>query len=273
MPELPEVETIKNQLNQKIKNATIIKVRYSDVIGSIIKQEFPSLIGKKISHFERHCKVLLVFLDKTHVIQSGLGMSGSWRIWDKITNVPHTHMTIECKLKNKKNIYLAYVDPRRFGKMHYFSLEEWKEKKQKMGVDVSGPNFTIEYLEYCLKKYPDRMIKPYLLDQKFFGGIGNYIACEICARAGIKPQRRCKNIRKYEYPKILEATRSVLEGQIKRNGLTFSGGYSDTTGEKGNGIQDLVVFHQEICGLCHQKTIKKINLSQRGTYYCKECQK
>ena len=273
MPELPEVETIKNQLNEKVENAKILEVAYSDVIGSIIKKDFPSLIGKKITRFERYSKVLLIHLSDTHVIQSGLGMSGSWRLWDKVENVPHTHMTIKCQLKSKKIIYLAYVDPRRFGKMHFFTNDEWIEKKNSMGVDVSSDEFTLDYLEYCLKKYPERQIKPFLLDQKFFGGVGNYIACEICARAGIKPHRRCKNIRKYEYPKILDATKSVLEGQIKRNGLTFSGGYSDTTGSKGEGLIDLVVFHQKSCGMCRKETIKKVVLGQRGTYYCTNCQR
>ncbi len=272
MPELPEVETIKNQLNEKIEDAKILEVTYSDVIGSIIKKDFPLLAGKTITGFERYSKVLLIHINDTHLIQSGLGMSGSWRLWKKIEPVAHTHMTIKCELANKKIIYLAYVDPRRFGKMHFFSNAEWQEKKKSMGVDVSSSEFTVEYLEYCLKKYPERQLKPYLLDQKFFGGIGNYIACEICARAGIKPQRRCKNIRKYEYPRIIEATKSVLEGQIKRNGLTFSGGYADTTGAKGDGLSDLVVFHQQTCGLCGQDTIKKIVLAQRGTYYCTSCQ-
>ena len=185
MPELPEVETIKNQLNQKVENAEVQEVTYSDVIGSIIKEDFPNFVGKIITRFDRYSKVLLIHLDEKYVIQSGLGMSGSWRLWDKIENVPHTHMTIKCELKNKEIIYLAYVDPRRFGKMHFFTNDEWTEKKKSMGVDVSSDEFTLEYLEYCLKKYPERQLKPHLLDQKFFGGVGNYIACEICARAGI----------------------------------------------------------------------------------------
>ena len=202
MPELPEVETIKNQLNEKVENAKILEITYSDVIGSIIKKDFPSLNGKTITRFDRYSKVLLIHLDNTHVIQSGLGMSGSWRLWNQIEDIPHTHMTIKCEV-NKKIVYLAYVDPRRFGKMYFFTNDEWSEKKKSMGVDVSSDEFTLDYLEYCLKKYPARQLKPYLLDQKFFGGIGNYIASEICARAGIRPQRRCKKIRKYEYPKFL----------------------------------------------------------------------
>ena len=138
MPELPEVETIKNQLNHKLENARIIDVSYSSVISSIIKKEFPNLSGKIINRFERYSKVLLIHLDNSHVIQSGLGMSGSWRLWEKKENIPHTHMLIKCELQNKKIIYLAYVDPRRFGKMYFYSSSEWINKKSKMGVDVSS---------------------------------------------------------------------------------------------------------------------------------------
>jgi len=272
MPELPEVETIKNQLNTRLKDAKILDVTYSKVVSSIIKIDFPHLVGITITHFERYSKVLLIHLDNGHVIQSGLGMSGSWRLWDKKEDVPHTHMLIKCRVAPAQSLYLAYVDPRRFGKMHFLSNTQWNDKKKSMGLDVSDSSFNERYLETCLKKYPDRKIKPFLLDQKFFGGIGNYIACEVCARAGIKPQRRCKNIRRYEYKKIIQATKSVLDGQIKRKGMTFSGGYTDTTGSKGEGLNDLVVFHQEVCGLCGERSIKKIIMAQRGTYYCPKCQ-
>ena len=73
--------------------------------------------------------------------------------------------------------------------------------------------------------------------------------------------------------RIILATKSVLEGSIKSNGMTFSGGYADTKGEKGEGVQNLVVFYQKVCGLCKTNTIKKIVLAQRGTYYCPHCQK
>ena len=72
---------------------------------------------------------------------------------------------------------------------------------------------------------------------------------------------------------IAEVTKTVLDQSIEANGMTFSGGYSDTSGEKGAGVQNLVVFYQEICGLCHQSPVKKIVLQTRGTYYCPKCQK
>ena len=111
MPELPEVETIKNQLNESIKNAIVAEVSYSKLIGSIIKKEFPNLLGMKITNFERYSKVLLICLDNKFIIQSGLGMSGSWRLWNEIQEIPHTHMIIKCTLEDNKIIYLAYVDP------------------------------------------------------------------------------------------------------------------------------------------------------------------
>ena len=89
----------------------------------------------------------------------------------------------------------------------FSQLKNGNKKKSTMGIDVSSNEFNIDYLSYCIKKYPERMIKPYLLDQKFFGGVGNYIACEICARAGIKNPQENVKISKYEYQKILDANK------------------------------------------------------------------
>ena len=110
----------------------------------------------KITHFERYSKVLLIYLDNKFVIKSGLGMSGSWRLWNEIKDVPHTHMVIKCALKSNETIYLAYVDPRRFGKMHFYTIDEWKKNKSAMGVDVSSNKFNLEYLSKCIKKYPEK---------------------------------------------------------------------------------------------------------------------
>jgi len=80
-------------------------------------------------------------------------------------------------------------------------------------------------------------------------------------------------VTKAEALKIRDAVHSVIYQGIKLKGNTFSGGYSDTTGSKGEGLQNLVVFYQEICGLCQTSKVKKIVLAGRGTYYCPACQK
>jgi formamidopyrimidine-DNA glycosylase len=111
------------------------------------------------------------------------------------------------------------------------------------------------------------------LYQKLFAGSGNYIANEICARAGIRPTRKCRMVKRDEFPKILKAIGEVLQPALASGGTTFQGGYRDTSGEKGLGVEHLVVFYQKICQLCQKTPVKKILLAQRGTYYCPKCQK
>jgi formamidopyrimidine-DNA glycosylase len=76
-----------------------------------------------------------------------------------------------------------------------------------------------------------------------------------------------------EFPKILKAIQDVITPALLSGGTTFQGGYRDTSGEKGKGLDHLVVFYQKTCQMCKTTPVKKIILAQRGTYYCPHCQK
>ncbi|TNF01251.1 MAG: Fpg/Nei family DNA glycosylase [Deltaproteobacteria bacterium] len=274
MPELPEVETIKSQI-EEITPFTILSEEYSSVVSSILKDKNKhfEVTGHTVSKMGRKGKLLYFELDDDMYILSHLGMSGSWRISKTKVIEKHTHVQFEVKGKKGNKFFIAYVDPRRFGNMYFVYEEEAKKHFNELGVDIGSPEFTSDYIYEVLKKHSSKVLKPFLLDQKYFAGCGNYIASEICARAGIRPTRKCGKVTRSEADKIREATESVLKGSIENNGMTFSGGYSDTRGEKGEGVQNLVVFYQDVCGLCRTTKVKKITLAQRGTYYCPTCQK
>jgi len=274
MPELPEVETIKTQL-EEITPFTVISEEYSPVVTSILKDKNRhfEVAGHTVSKMGRLGKLLYFELDDDMYILSHLGMSGSWRISKTKIEEKHTHVQYEVQGKKGNRFFLGYVDPRRFGNMYYVFESEAQKHFNQLGVDIASAEFTTDYIYKVLKDHPSKVLKPFLLDQKYFAGCGNYIASEICARAGIRPTRRCGKITRAEAEKIRIATDSVLTGSIENNGMTFSGGYSDTKGEKGEGVQNLVVFYQETCGLCQTTKVKKITLAQRGTYYCPSCQK
>lgn len=208
-----------------------------------------------------------IFDDGSHLL-SHLGMTGTWLVRETIKASKHTHLTLSCG-----HITLAYDDPRRFGHMYYYNAEEAQKKLNELGLDLTDSEFSLEYLTNAIKRFPDRALKVTLLDQKFFAGSGNYIANEICARAKIRPTRKCSKVKKEEFPKILEAIHEVIAPAIASGGTTFQGGYRDSTGERGEGVQHLVVFYQKICQMCGVTPVKKIVLAQRGTYYCPRCQK
>lgn len=267
MPELPEVETIKSQLSEYLPLKIKKQIEAPELKQNILHTDL-SLVGRTLIEIRRKGKMLdFLFDDGSHLL-SHLGMTGTWLIGEKIPAGKHTHLTLHCG-----EITLAYDDPRRFGHMYYYPESEAKKKLAELGMDLADPEFSLDYLTTSLKRFPERAIKVTLLDQKLFAGSGNYIANEICARAGIRPTRKCKNIKRDEFPKILKAIHDVLAPAISSGGTTFQGGYRDSSGEKGQGVQHLVVFYQKVCQLCKTTPVKKIILAQRGTYYCSKCQK
>ena len=267
MPELPEVETIRLQLSHylplKIESVTSTPQLKQNILHTDL-----DLKGKTITAIARKGKMLDFVLDDGSHLLSHLGMTGTWLIGESIKSTKHTHLT----LKGAKHV-LAYDDPRRFGHLYYYNKDESEKKLAELGMDLADSAFSLEYLTQSIKRFPERALKVTLLDQKMFAGSGNYIANEICARAHIRPTRKCKNVRKDEFPKILKAIQEVLTPALSSGGTTFQGGYRDSSGEKGMGVQHLVVFYQKICQMCKKTPVKKITLAQRGTYYCPKCQK
>jgi len=274
LPELPEVETIKNQI-APVLPLKVLDVEYSEVVGSILKDTEFGPVGRVLESIERRGKVLLLHFGKGDLAISGLGMSGGWRISKTKVEEKHTHIQFALSSPNGKttSLYLAYVDPRRFGNFHYFKREGAAKWLTRLGSDVSSPEFTADYIFEKCQRFPNKEIKPFLLEQNHFAGVGNYMASEICARAGILPTRLGKNITKRDAVKLLSATKSVLDDTLSTGGTTFSGGYKDTSGDAGGGVKHLVVFYQEICQMCGKTIVIKTTQKGRGTYHCPRCQK
>lgn len=267
MPELPEVKTIQDQLNQ-VMPFCIRSKSLSNVAESIVHTKMDRLKGKTILSVSRKGKMLDFILDDGRHILSHLGMTGTWLISKTKIIEKHTHV----QLKSDKG-YLAYVDPRRFGHMYLFDAQKAQEKLNELGIDLLDKEFTLEYFTTSLNKYPERKIKVSLLDQRLFAGTGNYIANEICAHGRVRPGRKIKSLTRKEIQLLYDGIFKVLNPTINSGGTTFAGGYRDTSGEKGQGVNHLVVFYQKICQLCKKTPVKKIILAQRGTYYCPNCQR
>lgn len=266
MPELPEVETIRSQLSHYLP-IEISSVTQTPQLKQNILHTKLNLKGKSIIAIKRKGKMLDFHLDDGSHLLSHLGMTGTWLVGEEIKLTKHTHLI----LKGPKYT-LAYDDPRRFGHMYYYTPEEAEAKLAQLGMDLADPELDVKYITEAIERYPNRMLKVHLLDQKLFAGSGNYIASEICARAKILPTRLCKDIKKGEYLKILDAIKTVLDHSLVSGGTTFQN-YRDTTGEKGKGVEHLVVYGQKICQMCKKTPVEKIILAQRGTYFCPKCQK
>ncbi|HLW56057.1 MAG TPA: DNA-formamidopyrimidine glycosylase family protein [Bacteriovoracaceae bacterium] len=267
MPELPEVATIKSQLSEYLP-FKVLKMKTTPELFQNVAHTKLNLKNLTLVEIRRKGKMLdFIFDDGSHLL-SHLGMTGTWLIGEDLKPGKHSHLILQ-----GESLTLIYDDPRRFGHMYHYNEAQANEKLSELGMDLADPGLDLEYLTQSLKRYPERPLKVTLLDQKLFAGSGNYIANEICARAGILPTRKCKDIKKSEFPKILKAISDVLNPAISSGGTTFQGGYRDAKGEKGLGVTHLVVFYQKTCQLCKKNPVTKIILGGRGTYFCSKCQK
>ncbi|MDH4468751.1 MAG: DNA-formamidopyrimidine glycosylase family protein [Bacteriovoracaceae bacterium] len=267
MPELPEVQTIADQLNAQLP-LPISSITTSKHIKKLFHTPLKGLEFETFLSVGRYGKWMIFQCESEKLLLSSLGMSGSWIIGKDEKIFPHTHLTI----KGKNQELLRYVDPRRFGHFYYFTKTEWAKKKKSLGVDPLSQEFDFDYFRRCIDKQKNRPIKVALLDQKYFPGIGNYLASEICAQAFLHPERLCKELNSEEIKNLYLAIPIILKRAIQNGGVTFGGGYQNANGEKGNGKSGLIVFHQLICQNCKETEVTKITLAGRGTFFCNHCQ-
>jgi len=272
MPELPEVETIRSQLSIHFP-AEIISLKQSRNISGIAHTPLRKLKGKKILKIKRKGKMLFFELSEKYYLLSHLGMTGTWRYSTSPLKEKHGHLELKIKKNDQSIYYLTYVDPRRFGHMYFYDKEKAFAKLDELGIDLKDKKFTLDYFTSSLIRYPNRFIKVTLLDQKLFAGTGNYIASEICAHAGVLPQRRVSSLSRNEIKKLYLSVDKVLGPALETGGTTFQGGYQDSNGDKGKGVSGLIVFYQKICQKCLNNKVTKIILGSRGTYYCSNCQR
>ncbi len=273
MPELPEVETVKNSLKEKLLGKKIKKVTiyYDKIIEYPDKFLFEKEIcNQTINDMDRYGKWIIFVLDDYYLL-SHLRMEGKYFFKTKKDKVlKHEHIIFE--LDDGKE--LRYMDVRKFGKMHLIKKEDIKKIGPflKMGKEPWDKELTTNYLK---EKYQKRNlpIKTILLDQSIIVGIGNIYADEILFLSSINPQKKCNTLTTKELDNIIKYTKEVLESAIKKGGTTIRS-YSSVDGVHGLFQQELFVHTKEgtKCQRCNN-IIKKIKIGGRGTYYCPNCQK
>lgn len=241
----------------------------------MVKQKDFDIKDFTIIKIRRHAKWLIFDLFPHGHILSHLGMSGSWQMSHVPLKNKHGHIEIIDESKKHYGV-ITYIDPRRFGHFYVLNDENFKIRAQTFPDDVSSPKFDVNVIADQLIRFSTKVIKPFLLDQKAFPGVGNYMASEILARSGILPTRLAGEIEAHEIEKIKAAIDLVVSGAVETKGTTFSGGYRDANGDKGEGVKHLVVFYQHHCQMCLEKgiltrTIKSV-IAGRGTFHCPMCQ-
>ena len=272
MPELPEVETVKNSLKKLVLNKIIIdvNVRYDNIIEYPKVDEFKEkLKNQKIEDITRRGKWLIFHLTDYYLL-SHLRMEGKYVI--RTFNDPYDkHEHVEFIFDD--NMCLRYKDTRKFGKMHLLKKDELYLRKplNELGKEPWDETLNIEYLK---EKYKNKKnaIKTVILDQTIIVGIGNIYADEILFLSKINPYKKTNELTDIEINDIIKYTKIVLDKAINLGGTTIKS-YESSEGVHGR-FQNELLVHNNInnCPNCATK-IEKVRIGGRGTYYCPNCQK
>jgi formamidopyrimidine-DNA glycosylase len=287
MPELPEVEVVKQSLAKKIKQERIKKVIIKNrnlrfKIPLKFEELLKNKIIKKVTRFSKY--LILNFSDGSFCLIH-LGMSGTIHLIKKndlnrFTNtsfynsltLPKTHNHVEIQFKDLK---IIYNDPRRFGFFKYVANKKGLvDRFSHLGPEPFFKSFNLKYLlKYFFNK--KKNIKSFLLDQKFVSGIGNIYANEILFLSKINPATFAMELSKEDCKKIMFFSKSVLNKAIKKGGSSIRD-FKNISGKIGNFQKKFKVYQRENLNCLRNKCsgkIKKIFISNRSTFFCNTCQK
>ncbi|MGN1342295.1 MAG: DNA-formamidopyrimidine glycosylase [Bacilli bacterium] len=273
MPELPEVETVKESLKPRLIGRKIksVNILWDNIIAyPQVKDFIKQISNQTINDMKRRGKFLIFDLDDYYLL-SHLRMEGKYffKTKDDVLD-KHEHVTFDLDSGEE----LRYKDTRKFGKMYLIKKEDIDNigPLKDLGLEPWDKNLTSNYLldKFKKKKLP---IKSVLLDQSIIVGIGNIYADEILFMCKINPLKQCNLITEEEASNIIKYTKQVLEKAIKMGGTTIRT-YSSVDGVHGLFQEELLVHGKDksLCPECKNK-ILKIKVGGRGTYYCEKCQK
>ena len=287
MPELPEVEIVRQSLEKRIKKKSIKKVIIRNRnLRFKIPGDFESFLkDKKIIKVSRFSKYLIIHLQNEDFFLIHLGMSGTIHILDKkkplkFTNTSFYHSPFLPRKHNHaefifKNLRVIYNDPRRFGFFEIIKNHHDLDKRfNKMGPEPFSNKFNLNYVvNYFKKKKKD--IKSFLIDQNFVSGIGNIYASEILFACKINPFKKAKSLNQNECLNIILNSKKILKKAINKGGSSIRD-FKDISGTKGNFQKEFKVYQHEGANckrLNCNGIIKKKIISNRSTFFCVSCQK
>ncbi len=268
MPELPEVETIKNELAPHIlgRRITGVTLLWEGIVRRPSVEEFRSrLIGRRLTGLARNGKYLSLRLSSGEVLVIHLKMSGSLLLK---ANSPDGRF-IRAIIHLEDGIELFFRDPRKFGAMWLVGDE--KLVTGKLGPEPLEADFTPEVLAQRLRNRA-APIKALLCDQSLIAGVGNMYADEALFAAKIHPLRPGGSLSIDEIKRLHKAIRQVLRAAIGNKGASVLN-YYRPGGELGTAHYQFKVAHRggETCPNCGTP-IQRIPIRNRGSYFCPKCQ-
>lgn len=274
MPELPEVEVIRQGLDPLIVGTRIVAYAGS---GQTLRLPMPGkgiethLLGRQVKATGRRGKYLLVWMDSTALLVIHLGMTGRLGLFPR-QEPPARHDHLRLGLDN--GLELRFNDARRFGSIQVFSPESIQRQDPfvAMGPEPFSRAFTASYLQQRAGRRT-QPIKHFLLDGHTVAGIGNIYVSEILFAARILPETPIGMVTKAQWQKIVTETRRILTRAIACGGSTIAD-FVNSRGEAGSFQLELAVYGRagQPCSSCGTG-IARVVMSGRATFYCPVCQR
>jgi len=266
MPELPEVETVKRELEQYAIGKQII-----DTLvlwpKTFAEKATAALVGQTIRKLTRKGKYLTLSLDRSDLVVH-LRMTGQLLYLEPVTSLDDPYVRMQFIFKDRS--CLIFSDKRKFGRIYH--VDQAKAITDKIGIDaISNELDQTTFIQLLLSS--KMRIKPFLLSQKYISGMGNIYADASLFRAGIHPNSVAQAIDLDAKEKLFQVIGEILSFAIQNMGSTISD-YRDPNGNIGQ-FQEFFNVYQQTGKPCVRCTgpIIKIKLAGRGTHFCPNCQK
>ncbi|MBI2662646.1 bifunctional DNA-formamidopyrimidine glycosylase/DNA-(apurinic or apyrimidinic site) lyase [Candidatus Woesearchaeota archaeon] len=266
MPELPEVETIVNQLNSEINHKTILSIENLD--HKVVDKKTSTIKNININNVCRRAKYIIIALNNSQYIVIHLRLTGHFHYFknkDKFTN----EKFCVAKIYFNDNSLLTFHSIRRFERFDILNQSELNTLTAPLGPEPLDKSFTADKFQQLFQKSPSANIKTKLMNQNIIAGIGNIYAQESLYYAGINPQKKIQDIPSEKLTNLYHEIQRILLQAIKHKGTSVDD-YEHLNGE-GDFQNYLAVYQKSHCPKKHP--LKKINISGRGTFYCPICQK
>lgn len=270
MPELPEVETIRRQIEEKLVSSRITGVSFFR--ETMLRGEVSSVVGKTILAARRFGKLLVIDFSEHLSLCVHLKMTGRLILLPVGKKFPaHTHVVFHITLLNEERYLLSFSDSRRFGYLHLLDSAEVASLPflMKLGREPLKDLMLIDFHALCKKT--KRPIKTLLLDQQRISGIGNIYACESLWMARINPLCSANMLTDKQMESLFTAIEEVLREGLARGGASDNS-YRNLLGGKGDYQNFFKVYMRtgKPCLRC-STPISYMRLGGRGTFFCPQC--
>lgn len=275
MPELPEVETVKNNLNDILP--TFKPIKKIITYRKNLRIPFPFKQFNKITHtpliqIRRRAKYLIFDFENTYSMISHLGMTGTWRIEKESPWIRqiHDHLCIEF-LSGQT---LLYNDPRRFGYIDILKTNELNQSSyfRHLGPEPLDKKLDVQalYAEALKSKQPRKV---WIMNQENVVGVGNIYASESLFKSGLSPLKSINQTSQKDFKTWIQNIQKILIKSIKQGGSTLKD-FKSVNGQSGYFQNHFDVYGKqgEKCPICSHR-IQQITQTGRSTFYCPNCQR